>query len=68
MKTRKLAIFLVRNLDLRPNWAKKGFSSMISKVFDPKIVVLLLYLCSARKKSMIDKHQKWSLKGLEPAT
>ena len=56
MKTRKLASILVRYLDLRQNWAKKGFSTMISTVFDPKIVVLLLYLCSACKKIMIDKH------------
>ena len=56
MKTRKLASILVRYLDLRQNWAKKGFRTMISTVFDPKTVVLLLYLCSACKKNMIHKH------------
>ena len=64
MKTRKLADILVRYLDLRQNWAKKGFSTMISTVFDPKIVVLLLYLCFACKKNY-DRQtlKKMSLEG-----
>ena len=60
MKTRKLASFIVRYFDLSQNWARKGFSTKISTVFDPKIVVLLLYLCSACKK----KYDRQTLKNV----